>query len=161
TGAPAALRGLAERNARTTTADGEVRYRCQATDLLSASVPLSLTDPRPYLREVTSRNVSIRSFTRVMGRATVTEARRKLGRLPDPPLVGPSSRSPDLPTLDLQPGEWVWVRSADEIRETLTTKGRNRGLWFDTEMLRFCGQTFRVRALVHRLVDERTGRMLE
>ena len=53
------------------------------------------------------------------------------------------------------------VRSADEIRETLTTKGRNRGLWFDTEMLRFCGQTFRVRALVHRLVDERTGRMLE
>lgn len=161
TGAPAALRGLAERNARTTTADGEVRYRCQATDLLSASVPLSLTDPRPYLREVTSRNVSIRSFTRVMGRATVTEARRKLGRLPDPPLVGPSSRSPDLPTLDLQPGEWVRVRSADEIRETLTTKGRNRGLWFDTEMLRFCGQTFRVRALVHRLVDERTGRMLE
>jgi hypothetical protein len=156
-----ALLELVESNARAVAADGSLRYRCQATDLLAASVPLALTDPRPYLREVTSRNVSIRTFGRVMARATVTEARRKLGRLPQPPLAGPWSKSPGTTPLDLEPGERVRVRSPEQIRETLNDKGKNRGLWFDTEMLRFCGQTFRVRGRIERLVDERDGRMIE
>jgi hypothetical protein len=156
-----ALLELVGSNARVVAADGSLRYRCQATDLLAASEPLALTDPRPYLREVTSRNVSIRTFGRVMARATVTEGRRKLGRLPQPPLAGPWSKSPRPTPLDLQPGEWVRVRSPEQIRETLNDKGKNRGLWFDAEMLRFCGQTFRVRGRIERLVDERDGTMIE
>jgi hypothetical protein len=146
---------------RTVADDGGVRYRCQATELLAASTPLALTDPRPYLREVTTSNVSIRTFGRVMARAAVTEGRRKLGRLPNPPLAGESTRSPATEPLDLQPGEWVRVRSAEQIRATLTDKGKNRGLWFDAEMLPFCGQTFQVRARIGRLLDERDGRMIE
>lgn len=156
-----ALVRLVTEQARTAAPDGGVRYRCQATELLAASVPLSLTDPRPYLREWTSRNVSIRTFGRVVARATVTEARRKLGRLPNPPLTGPSTTSPPEARLDLQPGEWVRVRSPEEIRATLTDKGRHRGLWFDAEMLPFCGRTFQVRGRIARLVDERDGTMIE
>jgi hypothetical protein len=100
-----ALLALVTRGTRTDTPEDDVRYRCQATEMLAASEPLSLTDPRPYVREYTSRNVSIRTFTRVMTRATVTEVRRKLGRLPFPPVQGPSARSPEAPRLDLQPGE--------------------------------------------------------
>lgn len=156
-----ALCELVERGTRMASEDGGVRHRCQATELLAASEPLSLTDPRPYVREVTSGNVSIRTFGRVMTRATVTEVRRKLGRLPSPPVKGPSARSPETPKLDLQPGEWVRVKSRDEIRETLTHKGMNRGLWFDVEMLPFCGQTFRVRQRIERFVHDRDGRMIE
>jgi hypothetical protein len=156
-----ALLELVTRTTRAETPEGDVRYRCQATELLAASEPLSLTDPRPYLREYTSGNVSIRTFTRVMSRATVTEVRRKLGRLPALPVQGPSARSPETPRLDLQPGEWVRVKSRDEIRETLTDKGMNRGLWFDVEMLAFCGQTFRVRRRIERFVHDRDGKMIE
>ena len=156
-----ALLELVTRGTRAQTPEGDVRYRCQATELLAASEPLSLTDPRPYLREYTSGNVSIRTFTRVMSRATVTEVRRKLGRLPALPVQGPAARSPETPRLDLQPGEWVRVKSRDEIRETLTDKGMNRGLWFDVEMLAFCGQTFRVRRRIERFVHDRDGKMIE
>ena len=155
-----ALLELVTKAARAETDDGP-RYRCQATEMRAASQPLSFTDPRPYLREYTSRNVTIRTFGRVMSRATVTEVRRKLGRLPAFPLQGPSARSPETPRLDLQPGEWVRVKSPAQIRETLTTKGMNRGLWFDVEMLAFCGQTFRVRQRIERFVHDRDGRMIE
>ena len=159
--APRALLDLVKRGTRMPPGEGRVRYRCQATEMLAASEPLSLTDPRSYVREYTSRNVSIRTFTRVMTRATVTEVRRKLGRLPNPPVQGPSARSPEAPRLDLQPGEWVRVKSRDQIRETLTDKGMNRGLWFDVEMLPFCGHTFRVRRRIERFVNDRDGKMIE
>jgi hypothetical protein len=155
------LLALVSRSARTAAGEAGRRYRCQATELLAASVPSSLTDPRPYVRECVSGNVSIRTFARVMSRATVAEARRKLGLLPSPALAGTSATSPATSRLDLQPGEWVRVKSAEQIRETLNDKGKHRGLWFDAEMLRFCGETFRVRARIERLVDERDGTMIE
>jgi hypothetical protein len=156
-----ALLELVTRETRAATPEGDIRYRCQATELLAVSQPLSLTDPRPYVREYTSGNVSIRTFTRVMTRATVTEVRRKLGRLPAIHVQGQSTKSPETPPLDLQPGEWVRVKSQDQIRETLTDKGKNRGLWFDVEMVAFCGQTFRVRRRIERFVHDRDGKMIE
>jgi hypothetical protein len=63
-------------------------------------------------------------------------------------------------TLDLQPGEWVQVRPLNEIRLTINGKRRNRGLKFDVEMVPYCGKTFRVLARVDRIINERTGRMM-
>ena len=73
--------------------------------------------------------------------------------------MGPSS--PKLPTLELKPGDWVRVKSPSEIRSTLNDKGKNRGLWFDREMLPFCGETFQVRRRIDRLVDETSGALIE
>jgi hypothetical protein len=163
-GADEARQALLQRtkaNARTDSDDGEIRFRCQATEILSASEPLNFKDPRPYLREVTTGNVSIRSFTRVMARATVMEAKSRVGRLPEPPVVGAASTSPASEPLNLQPGDWVRVRSREQIASTLNDKGKNRGLWFDREMLAFCGHVFRVRRRITRLVDERTGSMID
>src|SRR5262249_38856375 len=86
---------------------------------------------------------------------------KKLRRLQDPPLRGAGAKSTRTPTLDLQPGEWVRIKSAEEIQATLNDQGKNRGLWFDREMLRLCGQVFRVSHRIDRLVDERTGEMIE
>src|SRR6185437_9546826 len=71
----------------------------------------------------------------------------------------PGSSSPQL-TLGLQPGQLVRVRSKGEIEATLNRRYRNRGLWFDGEMLRFCGGQYRVARRIERLIDERTGRLL-
>jgi hypothetical protein len=70
----------------------------------------------------------------------------------------PLPRAPEVP-LDLEPGEWVRVKPWEEIAPTLV-KNRNRGLWFDRDMLRYCGRTFRVLRRVSRIIDEGTGKML-
>ena len=152
---------LATANATNGLEDSALRYRCQATQALAAGTSLSTKDPRPYLRELTSRNVSVGRFSRVMGRAIVYETQQKLGRLPNPPLRGMGPSSPKLPTLELKPGDWVRVKSPSEIRSTLNDKGKNRGLWFDREMLPFCGETFQVRRRIDRLVDETSGALIE
>jgi hypothetical protein len=62
--------------------------------------------------------------------------------------------------LDLTPGEYVQVRTRDEIIQTLDVHNRNRGLLFDVEMLPYCGGTYRVLRRVERILDERTGRLI-
>jgi hypothetical protein len=147
----------------TTTVDdeGTTRYRCQATETVKASEELAFKDPMPYLREATTRNVPLGHFVRVMARATVYEVRRKVGRLPNAVLVGDTRATPPSEILDLQPGEWVRVKSPEQIRARLNDQGRNRGLWFDREMLPFCGNVYQVLQRIDRIIDERTGQMVE
>jgi hypothetical protein len=159
--ATAALLDRVNRNSSITGDDGSVLYRCQATEMVNASDDLSTFAPGPYVNELTSGDVSLGTFVKVMSRAAVVQPLHKLKLLPVVPVKGPSSKSPDTETLDLQPGEWVRVKSRDEIAKTLTEKGRNRGLWFDREMLPFCGGTFRVKQRVKRIIEEHSGRMLE
>jgi hypothetical protein len=146
-------------NTRRPATDDKVRYRCQATEMAAASTPLSTTDPRPYVRELTSTNVSIRTFARVMSRAAVMQPAHHLGVLRWP--KGPHARSPKAERLDLQPGEWVRVKSRGEIEATLTQSGANRGLHFDIEMVPYCGRVLQVRNRVTQIIDEPTGEMLE
>jgi hypothetical protein len=160
-GATASLLELVSRH--TTSGDGAtgVRYRCQATQALDASDYLSPRDPRPYIREYTTGNVTLSDFSRVMARAVAMESAKKLRLLSDPPLSGTDSSSPRTPTLGLQPGDWVRVKNREEIEATLNNKGKNRGLWFDREMLPFCGEVFQVRQRITRLIEEGTGKMIE
>ena len=79
---------------------------------------------------------------------------RKHGKIP----VG--SKTPST-SLNLQPGEWVRVKSFDEILATLDANNNNRGLYFDAEMVPQCGRTFRVLSRVKKIVDEKTGKMTE
>jgi len=55
--------------------------------------------------------------------------------------------------LDLQVGEVVEVRSADEIMATLDQSGELESLPFMPEMLQFCGRRFRVDKLAVKLCD--------
>jgi hypothetical protein len=160
-GSAAALVELVSRNTRSAESDPSPRYRCQATQALEASVHISRKDPRSYLREYTTGNVSLLDFTRVMGRAMVMESANKLHLLPEPAVAGTSSSSVRLPTIGLQSGDWVRVRSRQDIEATLNDKGKNRGLWFDREMLPFCGRVLQVRQRITRLIDDRSGGMIE
>ncbi len=61
--------------------------------------------------------------------------------------------------LDLQPGELVRIKSYREILSTLNFQNANRGLYFDGEMVPYCGGTYRVRARVTKFIDEKTAKM--
>lgn len=157
----AALRARVGPNVRAS-GEGEgddVRWKCQVTEANRASTPLSTTDPLPYVNELRSGNVGPLTFAKVMARVAYMQPLHhfKLLRWPK----GPNKKSPPRPeSLNLQPGEWVRVKSQKEIEATLTTDGNNRGLHFDIEMLPFCGQTRQVRGRVTHIIEEHTGRML-
>lgn len=61
--------------------------------------------------------------------------------------------------LGLQPGDWVQVRSEQEIRTTLDDRERHRGLYFMPEMRKYCGQTLRVRKRVENIMLESNREM--
>ena len=60
--------------------------------------------------------------------------------------------------LDLRPGDYVRIKSKEEIVATLDDTNRNRGLFFDGEMAAYCGRTARVQARVNRLIEESRAR---
>jgi hypothetical protein len=90
----------------------------------------------------------------------ILEVAHRLGITSQLPLRGTQAKAPEYEPLDLQVGEWVQVRRPEEIKAMVDSKGFNRGLSFDREMLRYCGQTLRVKARVNQIIDESSGRML-
>jgi len=140
------------------------RFRCQATEARRATEPLGTWEPAQYAREIACGNVTVGRFLRVAAQATGSAVTAKLRHfLGQSAVRRPKGNEPQeqSPPLGLQPGEWVEVKSAEEILATLDDKLTNRGLFFaPAEMLPACGKRFRVRRRVTKLVDESTGRML-
>ena len=143
--------------------DGQERFRCQTTELLKFTTEVKRRDkwdPRFFLKDLTSGNVRLRDFIwygiiAAFNAFTVHWFGR---RYPD--LRGlAGTKTPHL-SLNLQPGEWVQVRSKDEILQTLNAQQRNRGLFFDVEMTPFCEGRYQVLKRVDKIIDEKTGRML-
>jgi hypothetical protein len=62
-------------------------------------------------------------------------------------------RGNDAITHDLHVGDWVEVRSKEEILQTLDKDGRLEGLPFMPEMFAYCGQRFRVYKRAHKTCD--------
>ena len=61
--------------------------------------------------------------------------------------------------MNLQPGEWVRIRPADQITATLGPDGRNFGLSFEPEMSRYIGGVYQVEFPVKSIILEETGQM--
>jgi hypothetical protein len=138
----------------------EPRYRCQATELMRATKPLSALDPRRYLHDLIFGNITCLSFLRALGISLYNKLQRVRGaRLYPFGSVMAAAESP-IEILNLQPGELVQVRSKEEIVATLDAGGRNRGLSADGDMAPYFGRTFRVLRRVDHILDERTGKML-
>jgi hypothetical protein len=160
-------------------------YVCQATELVRASEFLPWWDFRQYIDDYRTGNATLRQLASCCAFAvfwnvirvawsTRTGAGRVLrwaydgvqairGGVPFPRRKGgiPAGTKTPSGRLDLQPGELVRVKSYDEILSTLDTNNKNRGLRFDAEAVPYCGGTYRVRSRVNRIIDEKTGKMIE
>jgi hypothetical protein len=167
----AAQDGMSER--------GEIRYRCQATDVPLFTKRLRTRDLRQYAEDIASGNESLGAAFRTMAYFTFDylfrpagdgrEGYRRFydwfqalwGGIPYPRRFGLLAEDAEQPlvALDLQPGELVRVKSYEEILSTLNRRNKNRGLYFDAEMVPYCGGVFRVRSRIDHFLDERTGVM--
>jgi hypothetical protein len=136
-------------------------WRCQATEAFKSSEPLKTSNLAQYWRELRNGNFGPVRFVGLLARAFIMELADRLGLLKPLPLRGPGTHAAPAEPLDIQPGELVRVRSADEIEATLDETGHNRRLSFDREMLPYCGRTLRVKDRVDRIIEDKTGRMLK
>src|SRR5579864_2633650 len=80
---------------------------------------------------------------------------------PRNPGLIPEGKPTPSETLDLQPGELVRVKTQEEILRTVDRSNRNRGMYWDAELVPYCGGTYRVLKRVTKLIDERTAKMVE
>lgn len=155
----------------------EERYSCQATELFQATTPLKWWAPGPYVMDLLSDNVRLRDFVRYTAIAAfnivmrLNRFLRPLGSVPGiwrlngffrqyPSIRGLAEGKTPTKTLNLKPGEFVQVRSKKEIMRTINGRQRNRGLWFDVEMVPYCDKTFQIIERVDRIIDEKTGKMM-
>lgn len=158
---------LAERASRDLVSHdgGKPIYRCQATALPVASVKVQRRESsQSYVMELVSKDVGVRQFLRVLWRTAFEAVGMTLRLIPRGEFM-PYDESKRIKQPDEQhafrPGELVRVRSRDEIARTLGKDGKNRGLWFDREMVPYCGKTARILRKVDRIIDEASGKMIE
>jgi len=160
---------------------GIPKFICQATQLPYVTKDLAWWDVSQYFEDYVSGNVGLRSILNGfvysiyyhLSQAGIglgpamrwlydkfhplwsgTQFPRKSGNIP----VGEPTPTA---TLGLQPGELVRIKPFVEILSTLNTENKNRGLFFDAEMVPYCGGTYRVLQRVSKIIDEKTGEMQE
>ena len=151
-------------------------YVCQTTALYEATSLLPWWDMRQYVRDVTSGNHSLLNMLRILafalyrklvglgvGYRFLIDAYKRVVGKPFPrgdgciPVGSPTPNE----VLNLQPGEWVEVKSQEEILGTINAQGFNRGMRYDMEMSKYAGNRYRVQMRVDRLINEQTGKMME
>lgn len=140
--------------------DRDRAYICQMTRVWEASHPMSPHDPRQLLRPLLCGNVRFTDWTlvlltRLFRRVQAWRGGAGFPYMPPSPASGATPPS----TLQLQPAERVEVLGREAIASTLV-KSRNRGLWFDADMVRFCGRRAVVHRRVERVIHESTGKMV-
>jgi hypothetical protein len=133
-------------------------FSCQSTNLRKATLPIRAWDFRQYIWDISSGGfgpierlhalllpLSFKIIAMLGGQRHLTSQ----GKLKKTPVL----------TLNLQPGELVEVRTEEEILSTLDRKGRNKGLVFNAEMLKYCGRKLRVLRRVDKMINEKTIKM--
>jgi hypothetical protein len=159
-------------NSRKESTDDIEAYSCQATQMPRAAPEmLRLLELKQHVQDVRSGNRGVLwvlraflvgAFNRIQGlsRRHVPGWMQFRKATTWGFIRGTAVGATPTATTDLRPGEFVRIKSKAEIMPTLNKDQRNRGLGFDAEMARFCGQTARVARRVNHIIDERTGRML-
>jgi hypothetical protein len=151
-------------------ADAGDRYRCQATELLTASRHLSGFDPRQYVKDLRYGNVGLRTLLAGLAVTAFNKLQWLSRRLPrrlrfrggaSYPFYEGTGSGARTPVTALAAGDLVEIRPKHEIMATLSPENTNRGMWFDFEMLPYCGQQARVERKVERIINESTGKMMK
>jgi len=160
---------------------GPPTYVCQATRLPYFTRDLAWWDVRQYVEDYRSGNVGLGRILAGLVYSTyynLSQAGVGLGRpmrwLYDrlSPLWGgprfprkngiiPVGQPTPTVSLNLQAGEWVRVKPYEDILQTITTDNKNRGMHWDAELVPYCGGNYQVLKRVTRIIDEKTGKMLD
>ena len=155
------------------------RYSCQATEVLDFARPLKWWDARQYAEDYRSGNTRLSRiicgliyqtyhygtlankekwgkparwlYDRFQALRGGVPFPRRRGKIPAGQLTPPGHQG------RIRAGDLVRVKPLEQILATLDTDSKNRGLLFDVELVPYCGKVFRVKTVIERFVDEKTG----
>ena len=160
---------------------GSLTYICQMTQVRQATSALAWWDVRQYLEDYTSGNVGIATLCKAFAYSVyyhLSQAGIGLGPamrwfydrvnplrggtlFPRKPGEIPEGSPTPSGLLNLRPGELVRVKPHLEILKTVDSSNRNRGMYWDAELVPYCGGAYRVLKSVTKIIDEKTSRMIE
>ncbi len=138
---------------------GTAPFHCQYTELTAASKPSAKFTVRGSLGPLVAGNVTLSAFATAITTKAFNAVQGWRGGVAFPASTAADGPAPVAGT-PLQAGEWVRIRLPHEIARTLDKNSKNRGLWFDIDMLKFCGQHFQVRGRVQQIIDVRNNAMI-
>jgi len=130
---------------------------CQSANLKNAKahVPFSFEDyVRRYIYKENFRRHWVLKKAGSLILFLVLKVKRLFGG--SHTIVGSLAKTPN-DVLSLKKGENVIVKTKAEILATLDKNGKNRGLGFTPEMLKYCGKRLSVLRPVTRIIDEESG----
>jgi hypothetical protein len=142
-----------------TTADSQEVFSCQATRVHEFSTPLPWWDLRQYVRDILTRNVSLREFFRGLYIGAFNKVQHARSRSQFRTIAGTNKKTPQA-VLNLAPGDLVRIKPSQEISQTLDPRSKNGGLSFRPVMVPYCGGEYRVVRRVNRIISPDTGKML-
>ena len=138
--------------------DGQ--YICQSTELMQATSYLPPWDLGMFLRDIRAKTYTPGKLIRILSYALYLRGRRLVTGKSYRYLEGNQTKTPR-ETLNLKAGEWVRVKTRDEIALTLDRQGKNRGLAFTVEMLPFCRGTYRILRRLEKMIHEPTRKLVD
>ena len=139
---------------------GREVFRCQITELKKATFELPWWDLRIYLEDVSSRNRRLGEVITGLFIMLFNWVQRKRGGDVYPYMDAGTLKKTPIHSTNLQAGDKVKVKNCDQILATVDSKYKNRGLYFDVGMARYCGETFQVAVRANKIIHEKTGEMI-
>jgi hypothetical protein len=136
-------------------------FFCQSSEIVNASSPLPFWEPSQYLLDLVYNRISITRWLRSLGIAIYNKVAHITGRKSWRFLAGPGTYNGTRSNLNLQPGDFVRVKSLSEIQQTLDAEGKHNHLLFAPSMAEFCGSVMRVEKRVEKIILEATSRQRE
>ena len=157
------------------------RYVCQATQMTAATKPLPFWSIPHFIEDYKSGNQKIGTilsailftlyyhlaesglgfgsvlrwlYDKIQTMRGKTPYVRRMGHLPM------KSSTPTM-KLNLEPGELVRIKPHKEILDTVNLDLINRGMGFHPELVEFCDKTFHVQSRVSKIINEKTGHLME
>lgn len=133
-------------------------FFCQSTEIERASKPLPWWDLKQYAADIGCGSNSTGGVLRSLFLLAYNKILPRFGIGEWGMLFGKASKVPSV-SLQLKPGEWVRVRTREQIQTTLDAQGKFRGMVFAPDMAAFCGKTYQVRSRLEHMILENTGVM--
>lgn len=142
--------------ARLKTSTSPKTHFCQASEILNATVELSRWERfGKSFSEIRAGNCGVLEMAQRIATWLFWKTRKAFFGA----YARGNKKSTPVESLDLRSGEWIEIKPLASITETLDEGAYNRGLFFTPAMGGSCGEKYRVKRKVDKIIVDGTGEM--